>query len=89
MSHAAPMSAHECFSERRSMTEKQRTVRELILQGLSRSQMAKLTGLSERAVATHIERVLDIEGASSMRELQAHEIDRLRGQMTIVQWRAA
>lgn len=55
-------------------------VRDLVLDGLDHQQMARLMRLSPRTVRCYIQQVLAEGGASSMRELQALEIERLRAE---------
>lgn len=64
--------------------------RDLMLQGLSVKQIARLMGVaSRRTVAGYVAAILHDEGVTTRLELLAREIERLRGQERLVQWRAA
>jgi len=60
-------------------------VREFILQGLDVRQMARLLGRPYRTVRGYVAKALHVEGVSSMRELQARELDAMREQLSELQ----
>ena len=68
-------------------TPRRAQVRELILMGMARTVIADVLAVSPATARQHVAHVLEIEGVSSMRELQALEIERLRGQVELMQWR--
>lgn len=70
-------------------TARRAQVRELILMGMNRTVIAEALAVSPATARQHVAHVLEIEGVSSMRALQAREIKRLREQVELMQWRAA
>ena len=61
----------------------------LLLDGKTYREIADEMRISPPTARKHIEAVLMLSGVSSRSELQAREIARLRGQMQLMQWRAA
>ena len=70
-------------------TPRRAQVRELILRGMARKVIADALAVSPATARQHVADVLAIEGVSSMRALQAREIERLREQVELMQWKAA
>lgn len=61
-----------------------RQVREFMLQGLTSPQMLRLMRLPAGTVRHYIQLVLKDEGCTSMREVQAREIERLQAELARV-----